>query len=326
MTNSICAVVGCTAFVIIASTLAACFSPPSAVMSNAAAVQARQAVPHEFAIWPGIAPGLEGWTQKYGDFAILDQHVVYNVVQPMLTAYFPDPKKANGIVVIVAPGGGFHFLNIDNEGTDVAKRLAEQGVAAFVLKYRTEKMPDGAIDLLLAFRTFVDDLAAKMEKGKSGTPMSGRPAPAGDLAPENPMDWPFTAPADRPSRFCAPMPIAPGKMGLIGVSASAALTYSVITSAPDAEMPNFADAMFYTVSPQVTIPANAPPLFMAGNAGGPISCGMLGVCERWRASSHEVEIHMYPGDEHGFGKMHSGKLPDGWIDAFGTWMMARIRR
>jgi acetyl esterase/lipase len=38
--------------------------------------------------------------------------------------------------VIVAPGGGFHMLSIDNEGEAVAKWLNSQGVTAFVLKYR----------------------------------------------------------------------------------------------------------------------------------------------------------------------------------------------
>ncbi len=330
MTNSICVVLGCTTFVTIASTLSACSSPPSAVMPTVAAVQARQAAPQEFAISPGTAPGSEGWTQKYGDFAMLGQHVVYNVVQPTLTAYFPNPKKANGVAVIVAPGGGFRFLNIDNEGTDVAKWLAEHGVTAFVLKYRTEKMPDATIDFLLAFRTFVGDLATRMQKGKTETPMSGGPASAGDLASENPLDWPFTAPADGREAIkvlranAERWHIAPDKIGLIGFSAGAALTYSVITSAPEAEMPNFAGAMYFTLSPTVAIPANAPPLFMAGNADDPISRGMPGVYKRWRASGHEAEIHMYPGDEHGFGKMHSGKPSDGWIDAFGKWMMTRI--
>jgi acetyl esterase/lipase len=295
-------------------------------MASAATVQVGQTAPQEFALWPGGAPGSETWTQKYGDFAMFGQHAVYNVVQPTLTAYFPDPKNTNGVAVIVAPGGGFRFLTIDNEGTDVAKWLAARGVTAFVLKYRTEKMPDGTIDFLMAFRKFASDLAAKMEKGKTGTPMSGGPAAAGDLAPENPMDWPFTAPADGRQAVkilranADRWHIAPDKIGLIGFSAGAALTYSVITSAPDAEMPNFAAAMYYTLSPDVPIPANAPPLFMAANAGDPISRGMPGVFQRWRACGHDAEIHMFPGDEHGFGKMHSGKPSDGWIDALGNWI------
>ena len=39
--------------------------------------------------------------------------------------------------MIVAPGGGFRTLMMSYEGVDVAKRLNQMGVDAFVLKYRT---------------------------------------------------------------------------------------------------------------------------------------------------------------------------------------------
>ena len=53
-----------------------------------------------------------------------------------LTPVLPEPGAANGAAVIVAPGGGFMFLSMSNEGWEVAQALADQGVAAFVLKYR----------------------------------------------------------------------------------------------------------------------------------------------------------------------------------------------
>jgi acetyl esterase/lipase len=162
----------CVVFAAMASTLIACSSPPSAVIPDASAVRAGQTNPQEFAIFKGVPPGSEDWTQKPNEVSLLGNHFVYNVIRPTLTAYFPDPKKANGMVVIVAPGGGFKFLNIDSEGADVAKWLADHGIVALVLKYRTEKMPNGTIDFLIAFKKFVGDLAAKMEKGKTGTPMS----------------------------------------------------------------------------------------------------------------------------------------------------------
>ncbi len=36
------------------------------------------------------------------------QHIV-NVSTPTVTAYLPDPAKATGTAVIIAPGGGFIF-------------------------------------------------------------------------------------------------------------------------------------------------------------------------------------------------------------------------
>ena len=49
--------------------------------------------------------------------------------------------KATGAAVIVAPGGGFLMLSMENEGWDVARALAARGVAAFVLKYRLNQTP-----------------------------------------------------------------------------------------------------------------------------------------------------------------------------------------
>ena len=58
-----------------------------------------------------------------------------------LTPFLPDPAKASGAAVVVAPGGGFRTLSMENEGWDVARALAERGVAAFVLKYRLNQTP-----------------------------------------------------------------------------------------------------------------------------------------------------------------------------------------
>jgi acetyl esterase/lipase len=67
---------------------------------------------------------------------------VYNISKisrPTLTIYLPSKEKANGTAVIVCPGGGYWVVSAHHEGVDVARRLNEMGIAAFVLKYR---LPD----------------------------------------------------------------------------------------------------------------------------------------------------------------------------------------
>src|SRR5687767_7865483 len=61
---------------------------------------------------------------------------ITNVTQPTLTVFLPPKEKATGTAVIICPGGSYHFVSFTLEGTDVAKRFVEMGVAAFVLKYR----------------------------------------------------------------------------------------------------------------------------------------------------------------------------------------------
>jgi acetyl esterase/lipase len=59
-----------------------------------------------------------------------------NVSTPTVTLY--KPAKANGAVpaVVVFPGGGYHILAIDLEGTEVCDWLNEAGLACVLLKYR----------------------------------------------------------------------------------------------------------------------------------------------------------------------------------------------
>jgi acetyl esterase/lipase len=62
--------------------------------------------------------------------------IVGKVSRPTITAYFPPEGKANGEAIIICPGGGYSILASRHEGWDVAKRLNEMGITAFVLKYR----------------------------------------------------------------------------------------------------------------------------------------------------------------------------------------------
>lgn len=68
--------------------------------------------------------------------------LVRSVTAPSITAYFPSKEKATGTAVVICPGGGYSYLVMNQEGSDVAKIFAENGVAAFVLKYR---LPDSKI-------------------------------------------------------------------------------------------------------------------------------------------------------------------------------------
>ncbi len=80
-------------------------------------------------IWPGRAPGSEGWTQKEVEYrSDWDRKaMVRNVTTPTLTAFLPDPATATGAAVVVCPGGGFRFLSWQSEGTEVAEWLRARG-------------------------------------------------------------------------------------------------------------------------------------------------------------------------------------------------------
>ena len=60
-----------------------------------------------------------------------------NVTHPSITVYLPKKINAAGTAVIICPGGGYNRLSIEDGGYEAGKALAEEGIAAIVLKYRT---------------------------------------------------------------------------------------------------------------------------------------------------------------------------------------------
>jgi acetyl esterase/lipase len=81
---------------------------------------------------PNSKPGPDEETSETKDGRLR----ISNVSRPTLTIFMPPKEKANGTAVIVCPGGGYSILSFSHEGTEVAKRLNDMGVTAFVLKYR----------------------------------------------------------------------------------------------------------------------------------------------------------------------------------------------
>ena len=89
-------------------------------------------------LYDGVAPRSESWTLPEQSISTPFPGItgIANISEPTLTVFRPKPGTANGTAVIVAPGGGFHFLVVDGEGSKVAEWLIARGVTAFVLKYR----------------------------------------------------------------------------------------------------------------------------------------------------------------------------------------------
>ena len=89
-------------------------------------------------LWPGAAPGSESWTQREVRFndARHGGEAIRNVVDPTLTVSLPKPGTANGMAVIVCPGGAFQLLAWEKEGTEVTSWLNRHGITTFLLKYR----------------------------------------------------------------------------------------------------------------------------------------------------------------------------------------------
>lgn len=105
------------------------------------------AVSPRILLWPGQAPGEtqvlppEADLTKPTDAAVGGRPVVRwgNVSSPTITIYSPAPERNTGAAVVVCPGGGYHILALDLEGTEVCAWLNSIGVTAVLLKYRVPR-------------------------------------------------------------------------------------------------------------------------------------------------------------------------------------------
>ena len=244
----------------------------------------------------------EVWHQQYGS------RFARNVTVATLTPFLPDPAKASGAAVVVAPGGGFMTLSMENEGWNVARALADKGVAAFVLKYRLKQTPADPKDFEKAMQ--------EMFSGAKPPPRPDHEQMMAGLAPQI---------ADARAAFAlirkrsAEWHIDPNRVGMVGFSAGAMLTLATTTNGVDAK-PAFIGTIYGPLAP-VNVPADAPPLFVALAADDPFfGNGGYGIIDSWKAAKRPVEFHLYEQGGHGFGMYQKETTSTGWFDAFARWL------
>jgi len=260
--------------------------------------------PQIMPLWPGGAPGSEGWTQEEETTLIPPAlKVVRNVVQPTLTAYLPERSAAVGTAAIVCPGGGYHFLSIDMEGTDVARWLVARGMAAFVLKYRLIRTGDDFPDAVWA------TLGDRSKMGRL-------------MAELHPLILADGQQAIRVVRqHAGELGIASDRIGIMGFSAGAGVTLSVALEHDAESRPDFAGAIYGGRRNDIPIPADAPPLFILCAADDAMaSPAATELYTDWRATGHSAELHIYSTGGHGFGMQVKGLPSDTWIERFGDWL------
>ena len=269
------------------------------------------AQPDAIELGTGPLPGAtapEVWHSQYGS------RFARNVTVATLTPFLPDPSKASGAAVIVAPGGGFRVLSMENEGSNVARALADHGVAAFVLKYRLNPTPANLDE-------FARTPMGPPPGAPAGAPPATRPSPAqmaGRLTPQI---------ADANAAFAlvranaAKWHVDPDRIGMIGFSAGAMLTMAATLNNPDGNAkPAFIGNIYGPLS-AVDVPPDAPPLFAAVAADDPLFGQRdFGLIEAWRKAKRPVEFHYYEQGGHGFGMYDKETTSTGWFDAYVKWL------
>jgi len=263
-----------------------------------------------FNVWPDVAPGSEGATQievvsKFPSGAF---EVVRNVTRPTLEVFRPEPGTATGAAVIIAPGGGFRYLTMQAEGSDVARRLAAHGVTALVLKYRTLATP---VEDAAHWRDFFVFMAGAA--GSHGTFNMDEAAVPGiadglqalHLVRQRAAEW----------------SIDPTRVGMIGFSAGAKVTSGAVVAADPAARPAFAGLIYGAAFNNDPLPAGLPPVFLAVAGDDRLAAPtVMNFYTTVVKTGQQPELHIYAKGGHGFGMNYQGTSSDFWINDFLNWL------
>lgn len=280
-------------------------------------IKAQDVIP----LYKGVIPGSKIAPANFKENTVTGSDGVARVsrvTEPTLTVFAP--AKPNGTAVIICPGGGYSILAIGKEGYDVAKKFAEIGVTAFVLKYR---LPNDTIMVDKKLAPLQDALQAMY------------------LVRKNASVW----------------GLATNKIGIMGFSAGGHLASSLSVHYNDMKIENQEDislrpdfsVLIYPVisfgtvthagsvkrllgneptqaqktyfSNQNHVNAQTPPAFLVHATNDltvPVKNSLM-YYENLTKVKVPAEIHIYQSGGHGFG-LNNKTTTENWFNTLKAWM------
>lgn len=251
-------------------------------------------------------PAPETWFRQWGD------PMARNISKATLTPFLPEKGKANGAAVIVAPGGGYRWLSMGNEGWEVAEALAKKGIAAFVLKYRLFPTAE-SLDEFTAWMNRPRPAPPKSEDGSKNNP----PSPPVQLDLTNQLEDAEAAYAIL-LKNANEWGIDTSRIGMVGFSAGAGLTMHATLHSKTMKLA-FIAPIYGGMGP-VQVPKNAPPMFNVIASDDFLFNSQFGVIDSWFKAGRPVEFHLYQNGGHGFGLGNPNRTSNRWFEAFMHWL------
>jgi len=266
-------------------------------------------------LWPGRAPGetkelpAERDTTQATDGLIAGRRLIRlgNVSEPTLEVFPAPESNRNGAAVLVCPGGGYHILAMDLEGTEVCQWLNSIGVTGVLLKYRVPR------------REGLEKHAAPLQDAQRAMGIVRRGA----------SDW----------------GIDPKRVGVLGFSAgghlAAALsttsqrTYPKVDEADELSCrPDFSVLVYPgyltvkeendRVSSELKITSETPPTFLVMAQDDPVRVeNVFGYAMGLKQANVPFEVHVYPTGGHGYGLRRTANPVTAWPDRVAEWLKAR---
>lgn len=246
-----------------------------------------------------------------------------NVSDPSLTVFAPDPAKANGVGVIVCPGGAWRALAWEHEGITPARWLAARGYTAFLLKYRLRGSPSDPAEFAAAMK--------RMAAGVSPTVL-GATAPRllADAMPDPTVLGAREVAAEDGRRAleivrarAAEWGVKPDRIGAIGFSAGAFLVADLAMDPRRAPLA-FVASIYGGDTQGRPVPLDAPPLFTAVAQDDRMFFRVVeGLHADWTSADRPAELHVFTRGGHGFGIGKRGLPVDRWTELFEDWLKER---
>jgi acetyl esterase/lipase len=256
-------------------------------------------------LWPGKVPGEAKEKSISVTGASENDNIIRisEVTDPAFEVFLPGNSVKNQAGVIICPGGGYHILAWDLEGTEIAAWLNKNGYAAFVLQYRVPQKRDGALqDVQRAMRIIRNDASKYGVDPKkigvmgfsAGGCLTARTSTRFNKKTYTPVD-------KSDSLSCRP--------------SFAMLIYPAYLDQGDG----------LSLTPELQISSDTPPMFIFQTADDQYGNSAIVMAQSLRNAKIPVELHLMPSGGHGYGLRPGNYAAETWPVLAEKWMKHVIK-
>lgn len=226
-----------------------------------------------------------------------------DVTNSALLVFTPEKGVNNGCGVVVCPGGGYHILAADLEGSEIAKWLNKLGFTAFVLQYRVPNKRVGALN----------DIQRAIRVVRSQAKVWG-------IDPHKLGVMGFSAGAS----LCARASTCYKQDTYDAVDKA-----DTISSRPDYSLliyPAYLDkGENRSLTPELIVDKDTPAMFLFATADDPYGNSSLVMAKALRDAKVDVELHFLPKGGHGYGLRKGNVAAETWPGLAQKWINNMIR-